>query len=75
MLIGGLILAVGIIGAYVLLNSEPNGAATADYGATAIFKLTATKEAIISSPEMIETLPILMPTATLPPTNTPRSVD
>ena len=75
LLIGGLVLAIAVGGAYVLLNSEADTPVTADYGATAIFKLTATKQAIIDTPEMVETLPILTPTATVPPTNTPRLVE
>ena len=78
MLIGGVVLAVVIGGAYVLLNSESETPVTTDYNATAIFKLTATKQAIIGvdeSPELVETLPILIPTATIPPTNTLRAAD
>ncbi|MBN1563180.1 MAG: serine/threonine protein kinase [Anaerolineae bacterium] len=75
MLIGGLVLSGVMGGVYVLLNSESATPGTADYGATAIFKLTATKQMILNGPETVETLPILTPTATVPPTNTLRPTE
>jgi len=83
LLIVGLLLAVGVGGLYVVLNdSLANTAAPADYGATAVFKLTATKQAIQQAAEPptandVTPLPLLTTTptgpATIPPTNTSRA--
>jgi serine/threonine-protein kinase len=75
LLVGGLLLALALSGAYYLVNSGDSSANTAipDYNATAIFKLTATKQAILGgadSPSDTDILPILQPTPTIPPTNT-----
>jgi serine/threonine protein kinase len=78
LLVGGVLLAVAMGGAYVLLISDAETPGPADYGATAIFKLTATKQAIIGADDLTESpeqLPILKPTLTAPPTNTPRAVE
>jgi len=71
LLAAGLLLALGLSAAYYVLNDTRGDVAALDYGATAIFKLTATKEAILSD-ELPEAagLPGLAPT--VPPTNTPR---
>ncbi|RPJ02842.1 MAG: serine/threonine protein kinase, partial [Chloroflexi bacterium] len=76
----GLMLAVGISAVYYLVIAD-SGNSTAppeeNYSATAIFKLTATKQAILGTGEPPATLPILQPTPTLtiPPTNTIRPSD
>jgi serine/threonine protein kinase len=67
LVIGGLLLAAGLVGGYYLLNSgrsSDNTITYEDYNATAIFKLTATRQAIESG--------TARSTATIPPTNTPR---
>jgi serine/threonine-protein kinase len=74
----GLLLAVTISTVYYVINSD-NGAATSpadNYHATAVFKLTATKQAISGTHDPQATLPILTPTLrpTIPPTNTSRAV-
>lgn len=70
LLIGGLILAVALAGIYYAVNGDnsPVGTRTENYNATAIFKLTATKEAILQLNATDD--PSI--TATIPPTNTPR---
>ncbi len=76
----GLLVAVTIGAVYYVINSADGGTGSSqieDYSATAIFKLTATKQAVqgISEPlEPLATLPILQPTLipTIPPTNTSR---
>jgi cobalamin biosynthesis Mg chelatase CobN len=78
LLVGGVLLSVAVGGAYVLLISDAETPGPDDYGATAIFKLTATKQAINGVNDLTESpeqLPILTPTPTAPPTNTPRAVD
>ena len=77
----GLLVAFAIGVAYYVINSADGGAgppSVEDYSATAIFKLTATKQAILGTQEPVEpvaTLPILQPTLipTIPPTNTVRA--
>jgi serine/threonine protein kinase len=77
----GLLVAFAIGVAYYVINSADGGAgppSVQDYSATAIFKLTATKQAILGTQEPVEpvaTLPILQPTLTptIPPTNTVRA--
>jgi serine/threonine protein kinase len=79
LLIGGLILAVALAGIYYALNvdnSPSDTPASENYSATAIFKLTATKEAILQPDEesteadSVTDDPSI--TLTAPPTNTPR---
>jgi serine/threonine protein kinase len=78
LLVIGLLLAVAIGAVYYVVNSDDPGTVsltTDDYRATAIFKLTATKQAILGTSELPATLPILQPTLTptIPPTNTSRA--
>jgi serine/threonine protein kinase len=78
LLVGGLLLALVVAGGYYLMNTgSPHTSGPADYNATAIFKLTATKEAILQpdgqptgGPSASETPPALTPT--IVPTNTRR---
>jgi serine/threonine protein kinase len=80
MLVGGLLLAVALAGVYYAINSNTSTSPAPvqeDYDATAIFKLTATKDAILSSDQQItgSGVPTLLETSeapTMPPTNTPR---
>jgi hypothetical protein len=70
-----LLLAVTIGVVYYVVNSNDARTVSStadDYRATAIFKLTATKQAILGTSELPATLPILQPTLTptIPPTNT-----
>lgn len=65
-------LALLVGGLYILMNDSTNGASEPDYAATAVFKLTATKDALLQptlpvtdSPDNITPSPL--------PTNTPRS--
>jgi serine/threonine protein kinase len=79
LLVGGLLLAVVVGGGYYLMNGgSPPTSGQVDYNATAVFKLTATKEAILQAldqptgnltPSLSE--PALTPTTV--PTNTPRA--
>jgi serine/threonine protein kinase len=81
LLVVGLLVAFAIGAAYYMINSADGGPGSSpveDYDATAIFKLTATKQAILGTTEPLEppaTLPILQPTLTptIPPTNTVRA--
>jgi hypothetical protein len=77
MLIGGLVLAVTLAGVYYALNTNNSPAHTPseNYVATAIFKLTATKEAILQpgAAETESAIDASLMTSTAPPTNTPRS--
>jgi serine/threonine-protein kinase len=78
LLVGGLLLAVVVGGGYYLMNGgSPPPSGQADYSATAVFKLTATKEAIlqtldqpIGSRTPSQSEPGI--TATIVPTNTNR---
>jgi len=78
LLVGGLLLALAVGGGYYLINTGPSRTSgQTNYSATAVFKLTATMEAILKSLDQptgevssSETAPAL--TATAVPTNTPR---
>jgi len=81
LVIVSLLVAFAIGVAYYMINSADGGTgapSVEDYSATAIFKLTATKQAILGTTEPLDplaTLPILQPTLspTIPPTNTVRA--
>ncbi len=71
LLLTGVALALLVGGLYILMNDSAGGATSPDYAATAIFKLTATKDALLQptlpvtdSPDEITPSPL--------PTNTPR---
>jgi hypothetical protein len=71
LLLTGVALALLVGGLYILMNDSAGGATSPNYAATAIFKLTATKEALLQptlpvtdSPDGITPSPL--------PTNTPR---
>jgi hypothetical protein len=78
LLVGGLLLAAVVGGGYYLMNDGSLPASRqADYSATAVFKLTATKQAILQSLDQpagsqtpSQSEPVL--TSTLVPTNTLR---
>lgn len=76
LVIGSIVLALLVSGAYYLINdSAPSRTQDVRYAATAIFKLTATKQAILDSaaqgtPFPFETSPAGDPQPTIPPTNT-----
>ncbi len=83
LLVVGLALAVGLGGLYVVMNDSPASTAVSeDYSATAVFKLTATRQAVQQAVDppaanSITPLPLLTATptgpATIPPTNTSRA--
>jgi serine/threonine protein kinase len=81
LVIVGLLVAFAIGVAYYVINSADEGTGSPsfqDYNVTAIFKLTATEQAILGTQEPLDplaTLPILQPTLipTIPPTNTVRA--
>jgi serine/threonine-protein kinase len=82
LLLGGLLLAATLAGVYYLLNSGDSPTPQPEienYNATAVFKLTATKEAILGADPPVEHIGEspgdLAFTPTPPPTNTPRSAD
>ncbi|MBN2303827.1 MAG: serine/threonine protein kinase [Anaerolineae bacterium] len=66
-LTGSLLLALILGGLYYLINVPDNAVFVEDYNATAVFKLTATKQAIQGDNHD-------PPTATPPPTNTPKLI-
>ncbi len=73
LLVVGILLAVGLGGAYFLLNSDrtPEPGSSASYRATAQVMLTATKQAILAAEGPTATIDPEL-SATPPPTNTPR---
>lgn len=78
LVVAGLLLAVTIGIVYYVVNWDDTGTVSLkpdDYRATAIYKLTATKQTILGTSVISATLPILQPTITptIPPTNTSRA--
>ena len=79
LVVGSVLLAAVVGGIYYLMNDVPvETSVPEDYSATAIFKLTATKQAILSaySQPLVEgelLTPEIMPAPSALPTNTPRS--
>ncbi len=68
---GSVLLVLAVAGIYFLLNEAPPTSAPADYEATAIYKLTATRQAIDHAAAS-STPFVLTPTAGVLPTNTYR---
>jgi serine/threonine-protein kinase len=77
MVIGSLVLALGLASAYYIINwNDSPDANSVNYDATAIYKMTATKQAILA-PDASAEADLSSPSGSIhaptsPPTNTPR---
>jgi hypothetical protein len=77
MVIGSLVLALGLASAYYIINwNDSPDANSVNYDATAIYKMTATKQAILA-PDVSAEADLSSPSGSIhaptsPPTNTPR---